>query len=90
MIGIRRDVENFSRRMKGEVSFMLREMQHLNNALENINFKLYNPRYYQPNEVWNEPRLKNQLSTGQEKIHSMIRRMAGSGTPKMSRTLSIS
>ncbi|WVZ58561.1 hypothetical protein U9M48_008822 [Paspalum notatum var. saurae] len=32
MIGIRRDVENFSRRMKGEVSFMLREMQHLNNA----------------------------------------------------------
>ncbi|WVZ70006.1 hypothetical protein U9M48_018715 [Paspalum notatum var. saurae] len=56
MIGIRRDVENFSRRMKGEVSFMLREMQHLNNALENINFKLYNPRYYQPNEVWNEPR----------------------------------
>ncbi|WVZ84739.1 hypothetical protein U9M48_031731 [Paspalum notatum var. saurae] len=44
MIGIRRDVESFSRRMKGEVSFMLREMQHLNNARENINFKPYNPR----------------------------------------------
>ncbi|WVZ92570.1 hypothetical protein U9M48_038621 [Paspalum notatum var. saurae] len=58
MIGIRRDVENFSRRMKGEVSFMLREMQHLNNALENINFKLYNPQYYQPNEVWNEPEVE--------------------------------
>ncbi|WVZ93026.1 hypothetical protein U9M48_040154 [Paspalum notatum var. saurae] len=54
MIGIRRDVESFTRRMKGEVGFLLREMQHLNNALENINFKLNNP-YYQPNEVWDEP-----------------------------------
>jgi len=40
--------------MKGEVGFLLREMQHLNNTLENINFKLNNP-YYQPNEVWDEP-----------------------------------
>ncbi|WVZ70385.1 hypothetical protein U9M48_019059 [Paspalum notatum var. saurae] len=54
MIGIGRDVESFTRRMKGEVGFLPREMQHLNNTLENINFKLNNP-YYQPNEVWDEP-----------------------------------
>ncbi|WVZ69658.1 hypothetical protein U9M48_018413 [Paspalum notatum var. saurae] len=90
MIGIRRDVESFSRRMKGEVSFMLREMQHLNNAAENINFKPYNPRIINQMKFGMSREVEEPAFYGQEKIHSMIQRMAGSGTPKMSRTLSIS
>ncbi|WVZ70991.1 hypothetical protein U9M48_019618, partial [Paspalum notatum var. saurae] len=78
MIGIRRDA--YERRSELYAKRNATSKQ----CSENINFKLYNPRYYQPNEVWNEPEVEEPaFYEAGEKIHSMIQRMAGSGTPKM-------
>ncbi|WVZ80123.1 hypothetical protein U9M48_027626 [Paspalum notatum var. saurae] len=63
MIGIRRDVENFSRRMKGEVSFMLREMQHLNNARRTSTSSCIILGIINQMKFGMSQRLKNQLST---------------------------
>ncbi|WVZ68707.1 hypothetical protein U9M48_017614 [Paspalum notatum var. saurae] len=63
MIGIRRDVENFSRRMKGEVSFMLREMQHLNNARRTSTSSRIILGIINQMKFGMSQRLKNRLST---------------------------